>query len=104
MEGAATCQTNDAEVPYVFGTLKSPAETDRRISDAMQEYWTNFAKTGNPGWRAFSEPARSFLEFTGDGAVTAADGLRAPFCGLYMENVQRLIKSPNERIAGRPAP
>jgi para-nitrobenzyl esterase len=80
-----------AEVPYVFGTLKSPGDADRRISDSMQEYWTNFAKTGNPGWRAFSEPARSYIEFTSDGAV-AADGLRAPFCGLYIENVKRLMQ------------
>lgn len=76
-----------AEVPYVFGTLKSPAEIDRRISNNIQEYWTTFAKTGNPGWPPFG----AYLEFTGDGPVTA-DGLRAPFCGLYMENVKRLIR------------
>jgi para-nitrobenzyl esterase len=80
-----------AEVPYVFGTLKSPGEADRHISDAMQEYWTTFAKTGNPGWTAFSEPARSFIEFTSDGQVKA-EGLRAPYCGLYIENVKRLMQ------------
>ncbi len=80
-----------AEVPYVFGTLKSPAEADLRVSDAIQEYWTNFAKTGNPGWQAFSEPARAYIKFTSDG-VAAAEGLRAPYCGLYMENVKRLVK------------
>jgi len=76
-----------AEVPYVFGTLNSPAEADRRISDAIQEYWTRFAKTGNPGWPAFS----AYIEFTTDGPVTA-EGLRKPFCNLYIENVKRLIK------------
>jgi para-nitrobenzyl esterase len=80
-----------AEVPYVFGTLNSAPEADRRISEAMQEYWTNFAKTGNPGWPAFRELARPFIEFTGEGAVTA-DGLRAPFCNLYIQNVQRLMQ------------
>jgi para-nitrobenzyl esterase len=86
-----------AEVPYVFGTLNSPAEVDRRISDAVQEYWTNFARTGNPNgstikaWREFSEPARSYLEFTSDGPVPA-EGLRQPFCALYIENVKRLMK------------
>jgi len=79
-----------AEVPYVFGTLKSPAEADRRISEAMQEYWTNFAKTGNPGWPAFRDPARPYLEFTSDGPMPA-QGLRSPFCGLYIENVKRLM-------------
>jgi para-nitrobenzyl esterase len=82
-----------AEVPYVFGTLKAPGETDRRISESMQEYWTNFAKMGNPGWRAFNEPLRSYIEFTGDGAVEA-DRLRGQCCGLYIENVKRLMKRP----------
>ena len=90
-----------AEVPYVFGTLNSPAEVDRRISDAIQEYWTNFAKTGNPNgltnglatkaWPAFTDPARFYLEFTSDGPVPA-EGLRQQYCGLYMENVKRLVK------------
>lgn len=41
------------EIEYVFGTLDSrpgaqwePA--DRALSDLMETYWTNFAKTGNP--------------------------------------------------------
>jgi para-nitrobenzyl esterase len=41
-----------AELPYVFQKLeltKLPwTDADRRISDAMGTYWTNFAKTGNP--------------------------------------------------------
>ena len=80
-----------AEVPFVFGTLNSPAEADRRISGAIQEYWTNFAKTGKPGWPAFTDPARSYLEFTSDGPV-ASEGLRQPFCSLYIENVKRITQ------------
>ena len=50
-----------AEVPYVFTALPAkvtpiggrtiPAATsaDRAIAEAMQSYWTNFAKTGAPG-------------------------------------------------------
>ena len=91
-----------AEVPYVFGTLGSAAgakyaEADRAISEAMQKYWTNFAKTGNPNgaalpaWQGYSDPARAYLEFTTDGPVLA-EGLRASYCGLYIENVKRLMK------------
>ena len=41
------------EIEYVFGTLDSRANyawrpEDYRLSDLMQAYWTNFAKTGNP--------------------------------------------------------
>ena len=80
-----------AEVPYVFGTLKSPGGVDRRISDTMQEYWTNFAKSGNPGWRPFSKSSHAYLEFTSDGPVPS-EALRQPFCALYLENVNRLMK------------
>ena len=41
------------EIEYVFGTLDSRPgmairPEDRALSDLMQQYWTNFARTGNP--------------------------------------------------------
>ncbi|HTT19542.1 MAG TPA: carboxylesterase/lipase family protein [Candidatus Sulfotelmatobacter sp.] len=44
---------HSAEIEYVFGQLDSKAdvtwrESDRQISDMMQKFWSNFAKTGNP--------------------------------------------------------
>jgi para-nitrobenzyl esterase len=41
------------DIEYVFGTLDSRPDMairpeDRALSDLMQQYWTNFAKTGNP--------------------------------------------------------
>jgi para-nitrobenzyl esterase len=41
------------EIEYVFGTLDSRQEAkwrpeDRALSDLMGQYWTNFAKTGDP--------------------------------------------------------
>jgi para-nitrobenzyl esterase len=86
-----------AEVSYVFGTLTRPSATDREISDAMQEYWTNFAKAGSPNsaklpeWPRFSDSARAYLEFT-DSGPKAAEKLRGLFCDLYRENVKRLIR------------
>ena len=56
------------EVPYVFGTLEAKySAVDRGISEVIQEYWTNFAKTGNPNaakltaWKRFTDPAKNFL-------------------------------------------
>lgn len=78
-----------AEVPYVFGRVSNP------VSAAMQQYWTNFAKTGDPNvaglprWPRFDAASRGFLEFLDSGPV-ARHGLRRPFCDLYMENTKRL--------------
>jgi len=41
------------DIEYVFGTLDSRQEItvrpeDRKLSDEMQTYWTNFARTGDP--------------------------------------------------------
>lgn len=44
---------HSAEIEYVFGQLDSKTDvtwrdSDRRISEVMQKYWSNFAKNGNP--------------------------------------------------------
>ena len=43
---------HSAEIEYVFGTLKSKnlpwTKEDYALSEMMQTYWTNFARTGNP--------------------------------------------------------
>lgn len=58
-----------AEVPYIFGTMDLPdakfTAEDRRISDAIQDRWIAFMRTGNPNlpgktgsWsRTSSDPA-----------------------------------------------
>jgi para-nitrobenzyl esterase len=64
-----------SEVPYVFGTLdklKRPwTDVDRRLSQTMMSYWTNFATTGDPNgagvpsWPAFT-PEQPVLLRIGD--------------------------------------
>ena len=44
---------HSAEIEYVFGQLDSKTDvtwrdSDRRVSEVMQKYWSNFAKNGNP--------------------------------------------------------
>ena len=48
------------DIEYVFGTLDTrPGETvrpeDRKLSDQMMSYWTNFAKTGDPNGAGLPE-------------------------------------------------
>ena len=87
-----------AEVSYVFGRLGANyTDVDRELSSAMQQYWTNFAKTGNPNgagmpaWPKFDAASRGYMEFTDDGP-SSREGLRRPFCDLYVENVKRLMR------------
>ena len=89
-----------AEVPFVFG-LPGANNTryralDQEISATLQQYWTHFAKAGSPGgtglpqWPKFDSVARGYIEFTDSGPV-AREGLRRPFCDLYVANVNRLM-------------
>jgi para-nitrobenzyl esterase len=81
-----------AEVPYVFGKVE-----DDPVSEAIQQYWTNFAKSGDPNgaglpqWPKFESAARGYIEFTVKGPI-AGKSLRRPFCDLYIENVDRLLR------------
>lgn len=98
-------QNHALELYYVFGTLDRgirfgpptrPTAVDARISDVVQQYWTNFAKTGNPSggqlptWPKFDVSSRAYIHFT-DAGPMAKEGLRRPFCELFIENVKRLM-------------
>jgi para-nitrobenzyl esterase len=87
------------DIPYVFGQLDATAYTavDHAVSDAMQRYWTNFAKSGNPNgpglpkWPQFDPATRAFLAFEDVGPV-AKEGLRRSFCDLFIENLKRNVE------------
>jgi para-nitrobenzyl esterase len=91
-----------SELPYVFGTLSIAARAanapkydsaDASVSDQMQQYWTNFAKGGNPNggslphWSKFDPTARAYIDFTANGPVMR-EGLRREACDLFIENIK----------------
>ena len=88
--------THAQDVPYVFGSLSRAEYTaaDTALSDVMQTYWTNFAKTGNPNgrgvpqWPTFDAASRRYMTFTEKGA-SPGQGLRRGFCDLYLESARR---------------
>ena len=104
-ERAALGATHASELSHVFGTYQQgvigvgpPAratDADTRLSDVMQRYWTNFAKTGDPNgpglpkWPKFDAKSRGYVEFATSGA-TAKQALRRPQCDVFMENVERV--------------
>jgi para-nitrobenzyl esterase len=97
--------THASDVTYVFGTnaegiwgVGPPVRAtavDGPVSEVMQQYWTNFAKNGDPNganlpnWPKFDISTRAYLQFTKAGPV-AKEGLRRQFCDLFIENVKRL--------------
>jgi para-nitrobenzyl esterase len=105
--GEAVGATHASEIVYVFGTLGRQSaglgppvvytKVDERISDEIQQYWTNFAKTGDPNggdlpvWPKFDTSSRAYIQFTDSGPV-AKEGLRRPYCDLFIENVRRFMQ------------
>jgi para-nitrobenzyl esterase len=96
-----------AELPYVFGyfpkwgNIAGPfTDTDIQLSDLVQSYWTNFAKTGNPNsaglpeWHQFGGE-RKFIRFQQDGKVVALASLRDAQCGLYRASLA--ARTPSSR-------
>jgi para-nitrobenzyl esterase len=68
---------HSSEIAYVFGTLEQKSKEftdyDRELSDAMQTYWTNFAKTGDPNgdglprWPKYEKDTPLTMHFGDDG-------------------------------------
>jgi len=93
------------ELPYVFGALRHPvwnwltfAKQDEALAAAMQSYWTNFAKTGDPNggglprWRPYTAASEQYMEFGNDGRAHPRQGGRPTFCSLEIGRLkQRLL-------------
>jgi para-nitrobenzyl esterase len=89
------------EVPFVFGTIAATppawpaipdAPDERRLSEAMLDYWTSFARNGKPSsangpaWRPFGS-ARAYMEFAD--APKAGTGFMP---GMYALHEQLLCR------------
>lgn len=71
--------THASERPYVFDNLETVGrpmgDRDDRAAKAMADYWTTFARVGDPNgegrpdWPEFREAPDVLLEFTNDGPV-----------------------------------
>ena len=96
---------HSADLPYVFGYFPKSGnisgtfgETDFKIAETIESYWSNFARTGDPNggalpkWPEFGD-AQAFVSITQDGKVEANTKLRAPQCDLYRDNLKRIFWS-----------
>lgn len=87
-----------AELRAVFG-YSSPEEiadgTGPKLDDQMQQYWANFARTGDPNgpglpdWPKYETITKKSIEFTNDGPVLKT-GSHAAACSPYLDKLARL--------------
>ncbi len=94
---------HSGDLVYVFGYYPKTGniggvfgELDYKLADLMEQYWTNFAKTGNPNAKGLPEwpqfdGSQAYIEFTQDVHVVTKTGLRQEQCDVYRENLKRLI-------------
>ena len=92
-----------ADLPYVFGYYPKWSniagrftDLDIQLSDLIESYWTNFAKTGNPNsaglpdWPQLGDE-RKYIRFAQDGKVVPMASLRDGPCGLYRASLTSRI-------------
>jgi para-nitrobenzyl esterase len=76
------------EIPFVFDTVKARygadlTSADEHASQAMHEYWLQFAKTGNPNgpglphWPQYRPSTDEIMDFTNNGPHPEADPWKA---------------------------
>jgi para-nitrobenzyl esterase len=95
------------EVPYVFGTLGTeewrwlPATPDdARLSDLLQTYWTNFAKSGDPNraglpaWPAWNDRQYEFLVVNRNASVTSRHRFPPLFARLSAARLKQDLTAP----------
>jgi carboxylesterase type B len=105
-KGAATLGAfHSLEVPYVFHAFSDPVwrwlpftAADTKLSDALQTYWTQFAKTGNPNapglpaWPAWTGDEEPFLKIDQDADIGAQQGFAPIFCHLSPDRLRERLK------------
>ena len=89
------------EVPYVFGSLADPewqwlpsTSDDAALSNLLQTYWTDFAKSGDPNapglpnWPAWSDAKMEFLVVNQDASVSAQRNFAPLFSRLAAKDLR----------------
>jgi para-nitrobenzyl esterase len=87
---------HSAELDYVFGFLGDQAAEPNlvKLSQQMQTYWTNFAKSGDPNgaalpnWPRYDSKSRDYVNLSNEG-VQAKQALRKAQCAIYTEKLTR---------------
>jgi para-nitrobenzyl esterase len=92
------------EIPYVFGTFKARTfnwlpftSTDQKLSQIVQGYWINFAKSGDPNgpglaeWEAWSDEKEPFISFSQSGDAVGQKDFSPPYCHLSADRLKKQL-------------
>ena len=70
---------HSSEIPFALNTLytwkNNWSDADKKLADVMSDYWTNFAKTGNPNgaslpaWQAYSPDENKVMVLKDDAQI-----------------------------------
>ena len=95
---------HSADLPYVWGYFPKHGniggvfgDTDHKLADLIENYWTTFAKAGNPNreglppWPEYNG-AQAYVAFTEDGQPIAKKQLRQAQCDIYRQNLKQHMK------------
>jgi para-nitrobenzyl esterase len=103
---AALGAFHSLEVPYVFGTLQDrewkwlpSTADDAALSNLLQTYWTNFAKSGDPNasglphWPIWTDNKQEFLVVNKDASVSAQRNFAPVFSSLEADKLKAYFKA-----------
>jgi len=96
------------ELPYVFNTFSDRSwrwlpftPIDLALAPSIEDYWTNFAKTGDPNgsgvpaWPAWQDGTEPYLQFSPSAVPIAQQGLSPSFCSLSADRLRKSLAGAN---------
>jgi para-nitrobenzyl esterase len=90
----ATAHSSELSFLFGWGVNVQLTPAIQKVSEQMQSYWTNFARTGDPNgeglprWPKLTAQSQDYLAFTSEGAAAKA-ALRKDICAVFMESLKR---------------
>ncbi|KAE9397189.1 hypothetical protein BT96DRAFT_996028 [Gymnopus androsaceus JB14] len=73
------------EIPYVYGTVKTPTESDSVLSTAIIDYWVSFTTSLDPNdgkgsprpiWEQYTSQNQVLIQLNGDNMTVISDDYR----------------------------
>jgi len=94
------------ELPYVFHAFDDPGwkwlhfnDDDIKLSDTIEDYWTNFAKNGDPNgdgrpaWQPWNNDREPYIDFLNPGVADPHYGFSPPFCHLAPDRLREMFNA-----------